>query len=135
MTTLPSGIYTASLTPITSQYEPNLPALVDHIEQLFELGSDGVAILGSTGEASSLSIEQRIDIISYCGEKLNPERLLVGTGSCAIKDATRLTKASIDAGIFRVLVIPPYYYKPQSDEGILRYYSELMSSFENKGPK
>ena len=53
MTTLLSGIYTASLTPITSQYEPNLPALVDHIEQLFELGSDGVAILGSTGEAGN----------------------------------------------------------------------------------
>ena len=131
MTTLFSGIYTASLTPLTSSYEPNLPALVSHVEQLFELGSDGVAILGSTGEANSLTIEQRLDIISYCGRTLAPERLMMGTGSCALQDAIRLTQASIEAGVFSVLVIPPFYYKPQSDESVIRYYSELISSVDD----
>ena len=131
MTTLFSGIYTASLTPLTSSYEPNLPALVSHVEQLFESGSDGVAILGSTGEANSLTIEQRLDIISYCGRTLAPERLMMGTGSCARQDAIRLTQASIEAGVFSVLVIPPFYYKPQSDESVIRYYSELISSVDD----
>ena len=131
MTTLFSGIYTASLTPLTSSYEPNLPALVSHVEQLFESGSDGVAILGSTGEANSLTIEQRLDIISYCGRTLAPERLMMGTGSCALQDAIRLTQASIEAGVFSVLVIPPFYYKPQSDESVIRYYSELISSVDD----
>ena len=131
MTTLFSGIYTASLTPLTSSYEPNLPALVSHVEQLFESGSDGVAILGSTGEANSLTIEQRLDIISYCGRTLAPERLMMGTGSCALQDAIHLTQASIDAGVFSVLVIPPFYYKPQSDESVIRYYSELISSVDD----
>ncbi|RZO44733.1 MAG: dihydrodipicolinate synthase family protein [Proteobacteria bacterium] len=131
MTTLFSGIYTASLTPLTSTYEPNLPALVSHVEQLFESGSDGVAILGSTGEANSLTIEQRLDIISYCGRTLAPERLMMGTGSCALQDAIRLTQASIEAGVFSVLVIPPFYYKPQSDESVIRYYSELISSVDD----
>ena len=131
MTTLFSGIYTASLTPLTSSYEPNLPALVSHVEQLFESGSDGVAILGSTGEANSLTIEQRLDIISYCGRTLAPERLMMGTGSCALQDAIRLTQASIEAGVFSVLVIPPFYYKPQSDENVIRYYSELISSVDD----
>ena len=131
MTTLFSGIYTASLTPLTSSYEPNLPALVSHVEQLFESGSDGVAILGSTGEANSLTIEQRLDIISYCGKTLAPERLMMGTGSCALQDAIRLTQASIEAGVFSVLVIPPFYYKPQSDESVIRYYSELISSVDD----
>ena len=131
MTTLFSGIYTASLTPLTSSYEPNLPALVSHVEQLFESGSDGVAILGSTGEANSLTIEQRLDIISYCGRTLAPERLMMGTGSCALQDAIRLTQASIEAGVFSVLVIPPFYYKPQSDESVVRYYSELISSVDD----
>ena len=131
MKTLFSGIYTASLTPLTSSYEPNLPALVSHVEQLFESGSDGVAILGSTGEANSLTIEQRLDIISYCGRTLAPERLMMGTGSCALQDAIRLTQASIEAGVFSVLVIPPFYYKPQSDESVIRYYSELISSVDD----
>ena len=131
MTTLFSGIYTASLTPLSSSYEPNLPALVSHVEQLFESGSDGVAILGSTGEANSLTIEQRLDIISYCGKTLAPERLMMGTGSCALQDAIRLTQASIEAGVFSVLVIPPFYYKPQSDESVIRYYSELISSVDD----
>ena len=131
MTTLFSGIYTASLTPLTSSYEPNLPALVSHVEQLFESGSDGVAILGSTGEANSLTIEQRLDIISYCGRTLAPERLMMGTGSCALQDAILLTQASIEAGVFSVLVIPPFYYKPQSDESVIRYYSELISSVDD----
>ena len=131
MTTLFSGIYTASLTPLTSSYEPNLPALVSHVEQLFESGSDGVAILGSTGEANSLTIEQRLDIISYCGRTLAPERLMMGTGSCALQDAIRLTQASVEAGVFSVLVIPPFYYKPQSDESVIRYYSELISSVDD----
>lgn len=131
MTTLFSGIYTASLTPLTSSYETNLPALVSHVEQLFESGSDGVAILGSTGEANSLTIEQRLDIISYCGRTLAPERLMMGTGSCALQDAIHLTQASIDAGVFSVLVIPPFYYKPQSDESVIRYYSELISSVDD----
>ena len=131
MKTLFSGTYTASLTPLTSSYEPNLPALVSHVEQLFESGSDGVAILGSTGEANSLTIEQRLDIISYCGRTLTPERLMMGTGSCALQDAIRLTQASIEAGVFSVLVIPPFYYKPQSDESVIRYYSELISSVDD----
>ncbi len=121
------GVYTASLTPLTASYEPNLPALVRHVEQLYELGSDGAAILGSTGEANSLTIEQRLGIIGYCGSKLEPERLMMGTGSCSLQDAVRLTQASIDAGVYTVLVIPPFYYKPQSDASVRRYYAELIS--------
>ena len=125
------GVYTASLTPLTASYEPNLPALVRHVELLYELGSDGAAILGSTGEANSLTIEQRLGIIAYCGNKLAPERLMMGTGSCSLQDAVRLTQASIDAGVYTVLVIPPFYYKPQSDASVLRYFAELISSVDD----
>ena len=53
---------------------------------------------------------------------------MMGTGSCSLHDAVRLTQASIDAGVYTVLVIPPFYYKPQSDASVLRYYAELISS-------
>lgn len=122
-----NGVYTASLTPLKSSYEPNLPALVSHVQWLLESGSDGVALLGSTGEANSLTIEQRLAIIEISAKKLPTDRLIMGTGSCSLKDAVHLTKASIDAGVYAVLVLPPFYYKPQSDKSVLRFYSELIS--------
>jgi 4-hydroxy-tetrahydrodipicolinate synthase len=122
-----NGVYTASLTPLKRSYEPNLPALVRHVQWLLESGSDGVALLGSTGEANSLTIEQRLAIIEISAKKLPTDRLIMGTGSCSLKDAVHLTKASIDAGVYAVLVLPPFYYKPQSDKSVLRFYSELIS--------
>jgi len=125
-----NGVYTASLTPLTASFEPNIPALVRHAQWLLESGSDGVALLGSTGEANSLTLEQRLSIIEQTARELPPDRLMLGTGSCALQDSVRLTKASVDAGVYSVLVIPPFYYKPQSDESVLRFYSELISSVD-----
>ena len=125
-----NGVYTASLTPLTASFEPNIPALVRHAQWLLESGSDGVALLGSTGEANSLTLEQRLSIIEQTSRELPPDRLMLGTGSCALQDAVRLTKASVDAGVYSVLVLPPFYYKPQSDESVLRFYSELILSVD-----
>ena len=125
-----NGVYTASLTPLTASFEPNIPALVRHAQWLLESGSDGVALLGSTGEANSLTLEQRLSIIEQTARELPPDRLMLGTGSCALQDSVRLTKASVDAGVYSVLVLPPFYYKPQSDESVLRFYSELILSVD-----
>ena len=125
-----NGVYTASLTPLTASFEPNIPALVRHAQWLLESGSDGVALLGSTGEANSLTLEQRLSIIEQTARELPPDRLMLGTGSCALQDAVRLTKASVDTGVYSVLVLPPFYYKPQSDESVLRFYSELILSVD-----
>ncbi|MBT4629267.1 MAG: dihydrodipicolinate synthase family protein [Deltaproteobacteria bacterium] len=122
-----NGVYSASLTPLKRSYEPNLQALVRHVQWLLESGSDGVALLGSTGEANSLTIEQRLAIIEISAKKLPTDRLIMGTGSCSLKDAVHLTKASIDAGVYTVLVLPPFYYKTQSDKSVLRFFSELIS--------
>ena len=130
MTNPQLGVYAASLTPLFDTYEPNIPALIRHAQWLMENGTDGVALLGSTGEANSLTIEQRLSIIEQTARELPPDRLMLGTGSCALQDAVRLTKASVDAGVYSVLVLPPFYYKPQSDESVLRYYSELISSVD-----
>ena len=123
-----TGIYVASLTPFTASYEPEIPALVSHVQWLLENGADGVALLGSTGEANSMTLEQRQAIIEQSTMKLPADRLLIGAGSCALKDAIKLTKVSIDAGVYAVLVLPPFYYKPQSEESIIRFYSELIAA-------
>ena len=123
-----TGIYTASLTPFTASYEPEIPALISHVQWLLENGADGVALLGSTGEANSMTLEQRQAIIEQSTRKLPADRLLIGTGSCALQDAIKLTKVSIDSGVYAVLVLPPFYYKPQSEESIIRFYSELIAA-------
>ena len=122
------GVYAASLTPFTASYEPEIPSLVSHVQWLLENGADGVALLGSTGEANSMTLKQRQSIIEQSARKLPVDQLLIGTGSCALHDAIKLTKISIDAGIYAVLVLPPFYYKPQSDESIIRFYSELIGA-------
>ncbi len=125
--TLP-GVLTASLTPLTAKGEPDLPALTAHMHWLLEQGSDGAALLGSTGEANSLTLEQRLQIIEQAGNSLPQERLMLGTGSCCLADAIRLTKASVDSGVNTVLVLPPFYYRPQSDEGVYRFFCELIEA-------
>ena len=122
------GIYTAALTPFNASYEPEIPTLIGHVQWLLENGTDGVALLGSTGEANSMTLEQRQSIIEQSTRKLPADRLLIGTGSCALHDEIKLTKVSIDVGVYGVLVLPPFYYKPQSEESIIRFYSELIDS-------
>ena len=125
--TLP-GVFTASLTPLDSNLEPDLEALIDHAMSLMEEGSDGVALLGSTGEANSLTLEQRLKIIENVPGSLSPEHLMLGTGSCSLQDAVVLTKAGMRSGVRTVLVLPPFYYRPQSDDGAFRYFSEIIES-------
>ena len=126
-----AGIYTASLTPLFDSFEPNIPALIRHAQWLLEEGSDGVALLGSTGESNSMTVEQRQSIIEQSALELPPDRLMMGTGSCALQDAVRLTQASVNAGVLSVLVLPPFYYKPQSEESVLSFFSLLVEAVDN----
>ena len=126
-----AGIYTASLTPLFDSFEPNIPALIRHAQWLLEEGSDGVALLGSTGESNSMTVEHRQSIIEQSALELPPDRLMMGTGSCALQDAVRLTQASVNAGVLSVLVLPPFYYKPQSEESVLSFFSLLVEAVDN----
>ena len=126
-----TGIYTASLTPLFDSFEPNIPALIRHAQWLLEEGSDGVALLGSTGESNSMTVEQRQSIIEQSALELPPDRLMMGTGSCALQDAVSLTQASVNAGVLSVLVLPPFYYKPQSEESVLSFFSLLVEAVDN----
>ena len=131
MKSLQAGVYTASLTPLLDSFEPNIPALIRHAQWLLDEGSDGVALLGSTGESNSMTVEQRQSIIEQSALELPPDRLMMGTGSCALQDAVRLTQASVNAGVFSVLVLPPFYYKPQSEESVLSFFSLLVEAVDN----
>ncbi|MCZ6603798.1 MAG: dihydrodipicolinate synthase family protein [Alphaproteobacteria bacterium] len=124
----PGGVIAAPLTPLTSSLEPDRDALAEHCRWLLDHGCDGLAILGSTGEANSLTLDQRLDIIGYVADDLPGDRLLIGTGSCSVADAITLTGAAVARGLTNVLVLPPFYYRPVGDDGVFSYFECLIDA-------
>ena len=127
-TSLPRGVFAAALTPLDPSLAPDHDAFIRHASGLLDSGCDGLAVLGSTGEANSLSLDHRLALIETAAGRLPPDRLLIGTGACAVADAITLTRASLDAGVANVLVLPPFYYWPVTDDGVFAYFARLIDA-------
>lgn len=121
------GVYAAVLTPFTDALEPDLPRFVAHCRWLLASGCDGLAPLGTTGEANSLSVAQRLAIIDAAATAGLPlGKFIFGGGSCALADAVTVTKAMLAAGAGGALLLPPFYYKDPSEDGLFAFYSEVI---------
>jgi len=122
----PQGVYAAALTPLGDDLAPDHAALVAHYRWLLDQGCDGIVSLGTTGEANSFSLDERLALLDALGETELPPRLVVGTGCCAIPDSVRLTRKAIEIGAAGVLVLPPFYFKGVSDDGLFAAYAEVI---------
>jgi 4-hydroxy-tetrahydrodipicolinate synthase len=121
------GVYAAVLTPFTETLEPDLDRFVAHGKWLLANGCDGLAPLGTTGEANSLSVPQRLSMIeAAAGGGVPMERCVFGTGSCALADAVQLTRAAVAAGAGGALLLPPFYYKNPSEDGLFAFFSDVV---------
>ena len=121
------GVVAAVLTPMREDLSIDRAAFAAHCRRLLDAGCHGLGIFGTTGEANSLSVGERIDACAWLVEDGIPAaRLLPGTGACALPDAVRLTRAALELGTAGVLALPPFYYKGVSDDGLLRYFAELI---------
>jgi 4-hydroxy-tetrahydrodipicolinate synthase len=122
-----NGVFTAALTPLRHDLSLDRPAFAAHCRALLDAGAHGLGIFGTTGEANSFSVAERIDAWAGLVEDGIPaDTLLPGTGACALPDAVRLSQAALELGAPGVLVLPPFYYKGVSDEGLFRYFAELI---------
>jgi 4-hydroxy-tetrahydrodipicolinate synthase len=124
---LVDGVYAAALTPMTSAGIADHGMAIGHCRWLLENGCDGLAPLGTTGEANSQSLADRmalIEAISAAGIPAN--RVVIGTGGCALGDTVALTRCAVDAGFPNALVLPPFYYKGVSDDGLFAYFAALI---------
>ena len=128
MTKAIRGIYAAAISPFREDGSLDTGKLVAYCEHLIsDGGCDGVAPTGTTGEGNSISFRQRIELPgAFSDAGFDPARAIFGTGSCATQDAIDLTSAAVDAGFPNVLVLPPFYYKNPSDEGLYAYFSQLI---------
>jgi 4-hydroxy-tetrahydrodipicolinate synthase len=123
----PEGVLAAVLTPMDDGLAPDHPAISAHCHRLLAAGCHGLSVFGTTGEANSLSVEERLAALEALLESGVPaDALLPGTGSCALTDTVRLSRAALEAGTPGVLVLPPFYYKGVGDEGLFRFFAEVI---------
>jgi len=117
----------AALTPLNADLSPNTGALAVHLAWLLANGCDAINLLGTTGEASSFSADQRTAIMeAVAAAGLPLEAFMVGTGAASLADAARLTTRAVALGYAGALVIPPFYFKHVSDDGVFAYYAALI---------
>ncbi len=122
----PRGVFAAALTPLQDDLSPDIGATIGHYRWLLDEGCDGIVCLGTTGEANSFSLDERLALLDALGATDLPPKLVVGTGCCAVPDTVRLSQKALEIGAAGVLVLPPFYYKGASDEGLYAAYSETI---------
>jgi len=121
------GVLAPALTPFGADLAPDRATFVGYCRWLLEEGADGLAVFGTTSEANSLSVAERMSLLEYLiQEQIPAAKLMPGTGASALPDAVALTMQALELGAAGVLVLPPFYYKNMPEDGIYAYYAELI---------
>lgn len=126
--TLPSGIWTALVTPFDQNGQLDLPAFADLVQWQIEQGVQGLVVCGSTGEASALSLKERLQLLEVCLQYANGRvPVIAGAGHNDTQQAQRLQQHMGQAGAYATLQTVPWYNKP-SQEGLYRHFCCVASS-------
>jgi len=122
------GIFSPVLTPFNADSTPDPVRFVKHCRWLLDQDV-GLAAFGTNSEANSMSVHEKRKLLDALLEAgLPPSRMMPGTGACALPDAIELTKRAVQAGCAGVLMLPPFYYKGVSDEGLYRAFATVIDA-------
>ncbi|MGI9464930.1 MAG: dihydrodipicolinate synthase family protein [Aestuariivirgaceae bacterium] len=122
-----SGVLVPALTPFRADLAPDAGRFTRLCKFLLAEGASGLAVFGTTSEGNCLSVAERNRLLDHLiAESVPAACLLPGTGACALTDAVELTRHAVAIGAGGVLVLPPFYYKNQSDDGFYAYFSEII---------
>ena len=123
------GLIAPILTPFNDDGSLALDLYVLHAKRLFRQGCAGIAPFGTTGEALSVSIDERIAAINALVDAgLDPARMIPGTGLTNIPETARLSRACLDIGCAGVMTLPPFYFKAVTEEGLYAYFTQLIAT-------
>ena len=135
MSTRIQGVLSPVLTPFNQRLEPDVKRYIAHCRWLID-NHVGLAIFGTNSEAASLSVSERLSLTdALLAAGIPAARMMPGTGACALTDAVTLTKHAADNGAAGCLMLPPFYFKGVSDEGLYAYYSEVIERVGNSNLK
>ncbi len=126
-----AGVYAAAVTPLTQYLRPDLEGLLTLLKFLAERGCHGALLLGTTGEGPSFSLDERRSILNAALgiKEIHPEfRLMAGTGMPSQEDTLQLTRQVFDWGYDGVVVLPPYYYRNATDDGLYTWFAGILSA-------
>ena len=122
-----AGVVAPMATPFSASGELDPGRFVDHARWMLAQGCTALAPFGTTSEANSLSIaERKVLLISLLAAGLDPSLIIPGTGLCSLPETMDLTRHAVDLGCAGVLVLPPFYYKGVTDEGLYRHFAQLI---------
>jgi len=128
-----TGVWVPAATPFKADLSIDFDRYIAHCKKLLEDGAHGLAVLGTTSEANSLDFVEREDVLERLVKAGIPaDRLLPGTGAPSIGDTVRLTRHAVSLGVRGVLLLPPYYYKNVSDEGLYAFVAEVIRRVNDK---
>ena len=120
------GVLAPVVTPFKSDLAPDSQRFIAHCKWLLSQNC-GLAVFGTNSEANSLSMEERAMLLDeLVAAGVDPSRMMPGTGCCSIVETVKLTKQAVGNGCAGVLMLPPFYYKDVSEEGLYRYFSEVV---------
>ena len=128
ITTKPRGVIAAIATALTEDGRPDHAPTLRHAHWLMENGCDGLNLLGTTGEASSLPAADRMALMSAMAGEIAPARMMVGTGCPDLATTVALTRHAADLGFAGALVLPPYYYKGVDEAGLYAFFEGLIEA-------
>src|SRR6266496_2901196 len=120
------GVLAPVVTPFNADLAPDSQRFIAHCKWLLSQNC-GLAVFGTNSEANSLSLEERLNLLDeLVAAGVDPSRMMPGIGCCSIMETVKLTKQAVGNGCAGVLMLPPFYYKGVSEEGLYRHYSEVV---------
>ena len=123
------GVFAAAVTPLKPDLSPDLDGLADLVQFLANRGCHGILLMGTTGEGPSFSIKERLAVFQAASDirqSLPGLLLLAGTGIPSLEETVGLTQAVFEMGYDGVVVLPPYYYRKATDEGLYTWFSQVL---------
>jgi 4-hydroxy-tetrahydrodipicolinate synthase len=120
------GVLAPVVTPFKADLSPDEARFISHCQWLLSQNC-GLAVFGTNSEANSMSAEERMTLLdALVAAGIDPSRMMPGTGCCSITETVELTAHAVKHGCAGVLMLPPFYYKAVSEEGLYRYFSEVV---------
>jgi 4-hydroxy-tetrahydrodipicolinate synthase len=122
-------LYVPAITPFRPDLGVDAERFIANCHALLEDGADGLAPFGTTSEANSMSVAERIDLLDALIEAgIAADRLIPGTGCAALPDSIELTRHAVSRGCLGTLALPPFYYKGVPEQGLVDSYSAIIDA-------